>query len=238
MSTAATTSPPVIPRWPPNTSNTYITARQSLLEAEWALRDQIEAVAAQRRALPDGAVMKEYIFKESSSSVTSPDYLDASKGTKEVTLAELSKGVKSLIVYSFMWQPSAEHPCPMCALFVDGLNGISQYFEQVGVRLVIVAKAPLEKLLPFAKKRGWNGTRFLSSDKSDFNLDMEVEKPAWIQPSETEQMPLISVFRMAKDGDNEVCRGVNQQAFRTHANTWIARLFVMYIRKPLFSIRT
>src|SRR6185295_17629688 len=48
----------------PNESAEYRTARNALLEAEIALRRQLEAVAAQRRALPPGgAVPEDYAFE-------------------------------------------------------------------------------------------------------------------------------------------------------------------------------
>ena len=48
-----------------NESDEYRHARDGLLAAEIALRRQIEAVAAQRRALPPGGeVPDDYIFEE------------------------------------------------------------------------------------------------------------------------------------------------------------------------------
>src|SRR3546814_4558387 len=48
----------------PNESTEYRTARNALLDAEIALRRQLEAVAAQRRALPPGgAVPKDFVFE-------------------------------------------------------------------------------------------------------------------------------------------------------------------------------
>ena len=48
----------------PNESATYRDARNKLLDAEIALRAQIEAVAAQRRALPPGGeVPQDYVFE-------------------------------------------------------------------------------------------------------------------------------------------------------------------------------
>ena len=48
----------------PNESATYRDARNKLLDAEIALRAQIEAVAAQRRALPPGGeAPRDYVFE-------------------------------------------------------------------------------------------------------------------------------------------------------------------------------
>ena len=48
----------------PNESNEYRAARSALLDDEIALRAQIEAVAAKRRALPlGGEVPEDYVFE-------------------------------------------------------------------------------------------------------------------------------------------------------------------------------
>ena len=48
----------------PNESESYRQARQRLLEAEIALRDQAEEVAALRRQLPPGGLVQEdYLFE-------------------------------------------------------------------------------------------------------------------------------------------------------------------------------
>ena len=48
----------------PNESAEYREARNRLLDAEMALRRQLEAVAAQRRALPPGGVVAEdFVFE-------------------------------------------------------------------------------------------------------------------------------------------------------------------------------
>jgi predicted dithiol-disulfide oxidoreductase (DUF899 family) len=55
----------------PSESAEYRRARNGLLEAEIALRRQIEAVAAQRRALPPGGeVPEDYVFEESEDART------------------------------------------------------------------------------------------------------------------------------------------------------------------------
>lgn len=45
---------PAYLKWPVTATHDYITARRALLEKEFALVNQIEEVAAQRRALPRG----------------------------------------------------------------------------------------------------------------------------------------------------------------------------------------
>jgi predicted dithiol-disulfide oxidoreductase (DUF899 family) len=57
----------------PNESAEYRTARNALLEAEVALRRQIEAVAAQRRALPPGGAPPEDFVDEPMYNVFRQD---------------------------------------------------------------------------------------------------------------------------------------------------------------------
>jgi len=74
----------------PNESAAYRQARQTLLEAEAALRKQVEEVAARRRALPPGGAIKEdYVFEE----------LSPEGAVRRVRLSELfAPGQDSLLV--------------------------------------------------------------------------------------------------------------------------------------------
>src|SRR3546814_8483974 len=64
----------------PNESTEYRTARNALLDAEIALRRQLEAVAAPRRALPPGGVVpKDFVFER----------IGANQRPEQVKLSEL-----------------------------------------------------------------------------------------------------------------------------------------------------
>jgi predicted dithiol-disulfide oxidoreductase (DUF899 family) len=52
----------MIPFVMPNAGDEYARARQALLDAEFELREHVERVAAQRRKLPVGPLVKEYEF--------------------------------------------------------------------------------------------------------------------------------------------------------------------------------
>jgi predicted dithiol-disulfide oxidoreductase (DUF899 family) len=58
---------------------------------------------------------------------------------------------------------------------------------------VIVAKAPLPRLLAFAQERGWRRLRLVSSAGTTFNRDYHAET------EQGSQRPLLNVFR--RDGD-------------------------------------
>lgn len=84
----------------PNESGDYRRARNALLAEEIELRRHIERVAAQRRALPPGGtVPADYRF-------------DGEDGP--VSFSELFAGKDTLIVYSYMFGPERQEPCPMC----------------------------------------------------------------------------------------------------------------------------
>ncbi len=77
------------------------------------------------------------------------------------------------------------------------MNGVAKHLSQ-RINLLIIAKAPLQAIRAYAKKRHWNDLRFLSSLENSFNEDMGVEKPAWMQ--DMAQGPGISVFVYDEEG--------------------------------------
>jgi predicted dithiol-disulfide oxidoreductase (DUF899 family) len=180
-------------RWPPNTPQSYITARNELLKQEYALRAQIEQVAALRRGLPKSAVMPSYDFAEGPADLTSDTPV------KTTTLASLAADGRSLVTYHFMFDPTDEEPCSMCSMIIDNFNGVSKHLAQ-NINLAIVAKAPLPALREWARKRNWNNLRFLSSYNCTFNADMGLEQPGYAK--DANQVAGVSVFR--KDDEGQV----------------------------------
>ena len=169
----------------PGESDDYRTARDSLLTAERALRQQIEEVAAQRRALPPGGVLKEdYVFKEQGSS----------GAVQQTRLSELfEEGKDSLFLYSFMYAANDDRPCPACTSLLDGLNGSAPHIR-ARINFAVIGKAPLPKLLDWADGRSWSNLRLLSSEGNSYNTDYFGETP------DGGQIPAINVFRKTGDG--------------------------------------
>src|SRR5215212_6793825 len=131
----------------PGESAAYRAARNALLDEEIALRRQVERVAAQRRALPEGGIIPEdYQFEGENGPVK---------------LSELFQDKDTLAIYSFMFGPEREQPCPGCTHFLDGLDGTVQHITQ-RLALAVVAKSPFDRLRALAKARGWRGLRLLS----------------------------------------------------------------------------
>jgi predicted dithiol-disulfide oxidoreductase (DUF899 family) len=163
---------------------------QRLLKEEIELKDHCERVAAMRRQLPPGKVLEDYVFTEGPADLNRND----PKDFKKVKLSELfDKDKNELLVYHLMYGPDWDGACPMCTMWVSGFNGISPYVNE-RVNFVVVAKAPIAKLREYAKKRGWNNIRLLSSYDSTFNRDLEAEEPDGMQN------PGISVLVRGDDG--------------------------------------
>ena len=99
-------------------SEEYRKFRDQLLEAEIALKDQTERVAALRRQLPAGPLVEtDYVFREGPSDIRD----ESPANFRDVRLSELfAPGKDSLIVDHMMWGPNDELPCPMCNMWADG----------------------------------------------------------------------------------------------------------------------
>ena len=160
----------------PGESDEYREARDNLLEAEMALRKQVEAVAEMRRGLPaGGAISEDYEFVECGSNAS-------------VKLSEFfSEGKNSLIVYSLMYGPDAENACPMCTCLLDGLNGISPHVAD-RANFVVIAKSPAKKIQSWAEGMGWGNLKILSSETNSYNSDYFAED------EKGNQWPCINVF--------------------------------------------
>jgi predicted dithiol-disulfide oxidoreductase (DUF899 family) len=172
-----------------NESADYLAKREELRLAEIELMHQSERVAALRRHLPEGAIVQDYVFEEG------PVDLDAGDAPiRTVRLSELFTGSdRSLVVYHFMFGKKQSKPCPMCTMFIDGLNGVAHHLAQ-NVDLAIVAAADPRSLRNHGRARGWDRLRLLSGGTSTFKYDLGSED------REGEQDSTISVFTKDNDG--------------------------------------
>jgi predicted dithiol-disulfide oxidoreductase (DUF899 family) len=171
----------------PGETAAYRQARDQLLEAEMVLRRQVETVAALRRALPRGGRLKEnYVFEEAG-----PD--DGAAVTRTRLSALFAPGKDHLVIYSFMYPIGATVACPMCAAFLDSLDGAAPHIGE-RVNLAVVARAPVATLASCARQRGWRHLRLLSSGNNSYNTDYLAERSA------DAQLPAINVFARSADG--------------------------------------
>ncbi len=160
-----------------------------------ALRRQMERVAAQRRRLPPGGALKEdYTF-------------DSAKG--RVRFSQLFAPEKTtLAMYSFMFGPERDSPCPGCTHFLDALDGAAPHILQ-SINFYVVAKSPLARLQALAAGRGWRHLRFLSTADNTYDRDYfgdslalsaDMRAQQAFKPGEEWDMPILNIFR--RDGPN------------------------------------
>jgi predicted dithiol-disulfide oxidoreductase (DUF899 family) len=130
--------------------------RAELLAEEKELTRRGDELARRRRELPWVAVEKDYRFATEG-------------GTK--TLAELFDGRSQLLVYHFMFGPPYDAGCPVCSSIADTLNAQVPHLQARDTTLLLASRAPLEKLLGFRERMGWE-IEWVSSAATDFNRDL------------------------------------------------------------------
>jgi len=142
-------------RWP-NESPEYRTARTALLAEEIELRRHLERVAEQRRALPPGPpVTGDYRFEGENGPVS---------------LTELFGDKDTLVVYTYMFGPQRERPCPMCTSLLSAWDGEVPDLQQ-RVAFAVTARSPIGKLVAFKQERGWRHIPLFSDTDQAFSRD-------------------------------------------------------------------
>jgi predicted dithiol-disulfide oxidoreductase (DUF899 family) len=183
----------------PNESAEYRVARNALLDAEIALRHQLEAVAALRRAMPPGGEVPEnYLFER----------IGADLRVEKVRLSELFGDHPSILLYSFMYGPECDEPCTGCTHTLDGWDG-SVFHADQRFPTYVVAKSPIARLEALAHQRGWQNLKLLSAtgnsyshdyygDTTKFGPAMRAERD--YEPGKNWDQPMYNVFTKGADG--------------------------------------
>jgi predicted dithiol-disulfide oxidoreductase (DUF899 family) len=111
-----------------------------VLAEEIELRRHMERVASQRRALPTGGEI--------------PQDFELFSERGPIRFSILFGGKDTLIVYSMMYGPRRESPCPMCTSFLRAFNGIAVNLRERAAR-ALTARSPIERLREFKTQRGF-----------------------------------------------------------------------------------
>ena len=149
----------------PNESREYRDARDSLLKDEQELVDKVKSVAERRRNLPLGGQLKEdYVFQ----------WANDGKVGKSVKFSELFADKNTLLLYSFMYGPNWDHPCPSCTSLVDGFDRTCYSVTQHAA-FVAIAKAPADRINAWAKQRGWSQIALVSGSDSPYQADYKCQ---------------------------------------------------------------
>jgi predicted dithiol-disulfide oxidoreductase (DUF899 family) len=78
-------------------------------------------------------------------------------------------GKSTLAIYSYMFGPERERPCPMCTGLLDALDAVACHIEP-RLSLVVVAESSAARLRAWKNERNWN-LRLLSSAGTSYNRD-------------------------------------------------------------------
>lgn len=147
MSTSTTNQPSIVSR------EEWLAARKRLLASEKELSRHRDEVNAERRRLPMVEVTKDYVFE----------------GPEKAGLVDLFDGRHQLLVFHFMFEPDWDEGCPSCSYVVDNIGHLSHLHAR-DTSLVLVSRAPFEKLAAYRQRMGWT-LPWYSSYGSDFNYD-------------------------------------------------------------------
>ncbi len=164
----------------PNETTEYRSARNALLSAERDLRAKVEEVAALRRSLPTGGkIPGDYAFRDLAG--------------EDAPLSSLFGDKDTLIIYSLMYGPNAERPCPMCSAFLDGLNSQIHHLIQKASVAVVAQNTP-EKLSALKDEMSWNALPLYSALGTNYQSDYLA------QTEGGDQLPILNVFQRLPDG--------------------------------------
>ncbi len=186
------------------TRDEWAAARAELLEREKELTRMGDELARQRRELPWVPVEKEYTFQTAD-------------GPK--TLAELFDGRSQLVVYHFMFGPDYETPCRTCSSIADSFNGVIPHLKARDVTMIVVSRAPLDKLLAYKQRMGWSFLWASSADDFNFDLGFSSSEEAtreWVEPV-LGKLPPIAAQNASASGTDVVHYLSETQGFSTFA---------------------
>jgi predicted dithiol-disulfide oxidoreductase (DUF899 family) len=156
----------------PNESEEYRRARQELLVEEIELRRHVERVAERRRTLPDGGEVPE-------------DYHFIAEDGSDITMTELFGDKDTLVIYSYMFGPQRETPCPMCTSMMGGFaSKIADIRQRVAV--AFTARSSIDRLTAAKAARGWTDIPVYSDTSGDYTR-------AYVS-AEDEDAPAYNVF--------------------------------------------
>jgi predicted dithiol-disulfide oxidoreductase (DUF899 family) len=138
------------------TQEEWQAARDELLAEEKELTRRNDELARERRELPWVPVETEYSF-------------ETADGAK--SLAQLFDGRSQLLIYHFMFGPDYEAGCPVCSSIADNLDPNAIHLAARDVKLMLVSRAPLEKLQGYRRRMGWS-LDWASTVGGEFNREL------------------------------------------------------------------
>jgi len=108
---------------------------------------------------------------------------------KRVKFSELFGDHDTLLLYSFMFGPSWDKPCPSCTSLMDGFDR-AWYSVSRDAAFAGIAKAQAEKIDAWARQRGWTQIPLLSGFESPYQADYRCQGE-----SDDMQLPVMHAFK-------------------------------------------
>jgi predicted dithiol-disulfide oxidoreductase (DUF899 family) len=136
-------------------------ANERIIAKEKEATRASDALAAERRRQPAMRVEKAYEFE-------GPD--------GKANLLDLFEGRRQLFVYNFMFGPNQEVGCDGCSMVVDQLTDI-RHLHARDTSFALASRAPLEKLLRYRERMGWDDIPWYSWGGSDYGVDLGLSPP-------------------------------------------------------------
>jgi predicted dithiol-disulfide oxidoreductase (DUF899 family) len=130
--------------------------REALLKDEKELTHRGDELTNRRQELPWVPVETEYTF-------------ETTVGTK--SLAELFDGHSELLIYHFMFGPPYEAGCTVCSSIADNINANAPHLKAGGVNVLLVSRAPLDRLQAYKQRMGWDNLDWVSTG-DEFNREL------------------------------------------------------------------
>lgn len=151
-----------------------------------------DALAAERRALPQLIVDQKYTFTTTSGPAT---------------LDDLFGEHSQLIIIHFMFGADWEEGCPSCSYWADSYNGVDFHLANRDTAFVAVSTASVDQIETYRKRMEWTFP-WVSSAGTMFNSDFGVSPASagdeweynFAPAPRVDEMPGLSVFTRSPDG--------------------------------------
>jgi predicted dithiol-disulfide oxidoreductase (DUF899 family) len=102
-----------------------------------------------------------------------------------VRFSDLFGNKDTLMIYSMMYGPQREAPCPTCTSFLSSWNGTAVNLRE-RVTIAVSARSPIERLIQYKKQRGFNNLPFISDMSGQYTR-------AYVNPDDAD-VPGFCVF--------------------------------------------
>jgi predicted dithiol-disulfide oxidoreductase (DUF899 family) len=130
--------------------------RDELLKEEKEITHRGDELTKKRQALPWVEVEKDYEF-------------ETRDGAK--SLADLFDGRSQLMIYHFMFGPPYDAGCTVCSSIADNFNANTPHLNAGDTTVVLVSRAPVDKLLAYKERMGWDNLDWVSTG-DEFNREV------------------------------------------------------------------